>query len=166
MQTIYEYTMEIVDTVMKAAKLDSIHKHKILSEIHKLKSYKNFKHRVLSDKKVLRPRKPHAKLVFHTVPSIVQKIIILSCEKNEIDLELFCSNRRFADVLDAQRMVIYFLHKDVCYNSVKVGRWFMKDHSTILNACSVHEARIEREKLYRAVYANFQQEANKIISEV
>ncbi len=55
MQTIYEYTMEIVDTVMKAAKLDSIHKHKILSEIHKLKSYRNFKHRVLSDKKVLTP---------------------------------------------------------------------------------------------------------------
>jgi len=166
MKNIHDYTLEIIDTVMNAANVEDIYRHKILKHVYNLKSYKDFKHRELPERKPMTFKKPAVKLVFHTVPNHVQKIMLLSCEKNDIDIDAFCSNRRFPEILEAQRMVIFFLHKHVNYNSVKVARWFMKDHSTILNACRVHEARMETEKLYQIIYKNFSQEAMKIIDEV
>jgi hypothetical protein len=165
MKNVQEYTMEIIDIVMKAANIEDIYKHKILKQIYKNESYRKFKTRILVDKKSMAPRKPQVKLVFHTLPASIQRIIILSCQENEVDLEVFCSNTRKEEVLEAQRMVIFFLHKKVGYNSVRVAMWFMKHHSTILHACNVHETRIETEKIYTAIYKRFSEEAMKIISE-
>lgn len=163
MKTVHDYTLEIVETAIKAANIEPIYKHKILSKVYKLKSYKDFKNRQLAEKKILKERKPPAKIVFHTVPKPIQKIMILACEKNDIDLESFCSNSRKDDVIETQRMVMYFLHKQIKYSSLKVGKWFMKDHSTILYSCGVHEERVETEKLYSAIYKNFCDEALGII---
>lgn len=163
MKTIHDYTLEIVETAINAAKIEPILKHKILRKVYKLKSYKDFKNRQLAEKKVLKERKPPAKIVFHNVPKPIQKVMILACEKNDIDLESFCSNTRKDDVVEAQRMVMYFLHKEIRYSSLKVGSWFMKDHSTILHSCGVHEQRIDTEKLYATIYKNFHEEALGII---
>lgn len=163
--TLHDYTQEIIDTVFKSIEIDSLERHKVLRKVRNLKIYKEFKNRLIEPKKFNKPHRPVAKIVFHRIPVTVQQVILLACRKNEVTLEDFCSNRRLGDIVETQRAVIYFLHREVRYTSTKVASWFMKDHSTMIHACKTHEDYYDTNKLYAKVYDSFKEEALKIISE-
>jgi chromosomal replication initiation ATPase DnaA len=162
--TVHEYTHELIDTIMKTANIEPILKHKIVRKIHNLRSYRDFCNRKLVDKQIQKSHRPVSKIVFHMVPAHIQQVMKLSCEKNEVDLVEFCSNRRKDEIVEAQRYVIYFLHKEMKVSCNMVGRWFMKDHSTILHACTAHENAYDTRKMYSMVYDSFRQEALEIIA--
>jgi chromosomal replication initiation ATPase DnaA len=164
--TLHDYTHELLDTIVKIANIDTLVKHKLIRKIHKLDAYRQYKNKSIVPKKPEKPYRPVAKIVFHKIPASIQQVIILACDKYDIQLEQFCSNRRTRDTLEAQRSVIYFLHRDSKYTSTKVAMWFMKDHSTILHACKTHEDYLDTNRLYASVYKNFREEALKIISQV
>jgi chromosomal replication initiation ATPase DnaA len=163
--TLHDYTHEILDAIIKIANIDPLVRHKLIRKIHNLQTYRDYKNRAILPKKSNKPYRPVAKIVFHKIPAVIQQVIFLACEKNEVDLEQFCSNRRNRDILEAQRHVIYFLHRETKYTSTKVATWFMKDHSTILHACNTHEDLYETNRLYAMVYDSFKEGALKIISE-
>jgi chromosomal replication initiation ATPase DnaA len=162
--TVHEYTHLLIETIIETAKIEPIYKHKIIRKIHKLQAYRDFQNRKLVDKQVQKAHRPVSKIVFHMVPVHIQQVMRLSCEKNEVDLVEFCSNRRKDEIVEAQRYVIYFLHREMRVSCNMVGRWFMKDHSTILHACSAHENAYETRKMYKMVYDSFKQEALEIIA--
>ena len=163
---IQEYTSELIDLIMKTANIEPIYRHKIVKKIGTFKPYKEHKHKKLTPMRVLSPRKPVETIKFFELPALLQKLIILACEKYDIDVNKFCSNRRQEDIVETQRNLIYFLHKELKYTSTKIGRWFKKDHSTVLHACSTHANYYLTDKLYRKVYDNFNEEAMKLIVEV
>lgn len=163
--TLHDYTNEIIDIIMKAANVEPIVKHKILKRVYANKNYKNFKSRSLVYKKQEGPRRKTARIVFHTLPPKIQELMLLACKLYELDIVEFCSNNRKDDTISAQRNVMFYLHRVLGYSSTKVGMYFMKDHSTILNACQVHNDRLEVERMYYSIYKTFREEANKIIFE-
>jgi chromosomal replication initiation ATPase DnaA len=160
-----QYTEELIDLFMKVTDAEPILKHKILRKVGVFKPYKDHKHKLLTSKRVMKPKRPVAPMVFINLPSKIQRLIILACEKHELSVQDFCSNRRHEEIVEAQRQVIYFLHKEARCSSKKVGLWFMKDHSTVLHACNVHNDYYETNKIYRSMYNYFREEANSIISE-
>lgn len=164
--TLHDYTHEILNAVIKIADIDPLVRHKLVRKIHNLKTYRDYKNRLILPKSTNKPHRPVAKIVFHKIPSYAQQIIMLACRKNEIDLEYFCSNRRKSDVIETQRAVIYFLHKETKYASTRIALWFMKDHSTILHACNKHEDLYQTDRMYAMIYDNFKEEALKITFEV
>ena len=159
---LHEYTHEIIDEIVKLANIDSLTKHKIIRRVHTLKSYRELKLKDLTIKKQ-KPKRPAVKIPFHVLPVNVQQIVKIACEKYDIKIEDFCSNRRFEDVIDAQRHVIFYLHKWLNYSSKKVGLYFMKDHSTILHACHVHYDQLEVDRIYSSLYFSIKKEADVII---
>jgi chromosomal replication initiation ATPase DnaA len=163
--TLHEYTHEIIDEIIKIANIEPLVRHKITRRIHSLKTYKELKSKTLAIKKSEKPRKAIAQIPFHTLPSKIQKIMLISCQKYDITIEEFCSNRRVGDNVDCQRHVIFYLHKYLGYSSKKVGMFFMKDHSTILNACQVHNDKMEVERVYSSFYIAIKREADAIIFE-
>ena len=150
--TIHEYTHELIGAIVNTAKLDSLTKHKIVRKIHSMKLYKDFKGRKLDEVKTQKTKRPTAPLAYHKLPSSVKEVIKLACEKHELDLHEFCSNRRLSDITDCQRQVIYLLHKDFKYSCTKVALWFIKDHSTILYACKKHIDLYETNRMYARLY--------------
>lgn len=163
--TIKEYTNEIIDMVMSTLQVDPIHKYGVIKRVHSMKSFKEFHYRKLEGKKLPRKRKSPARIPFSGLSTVVQKLILLSCEKYDVDVFTFCENYRESDVMFAQRNVIYFLRNQMRYSYPKIGLIFMKDHSTIMHACKVHLDDYETDKMYRRIYNSFQEEALKIISE-
>ncbi len=166
MKTIHDYTMEIIETVLKAADVESIYKHKVIRKVHALKTYKDFKNRQIMEKRVYKAQRPPAKIVFHKLSPSIQKLFLYACELHEIDIEKFCSNSREVEVVDAQRQVIYFLRREMRYTCTKVAMWFMKDHSTILHSCNKHDDEYDSNKIYKKVYEHFRVKAREIIFEV
>lgn len=164
--TIHDYTYQIVDAIMKAAQVDPIYKYKISRNIGKLDVYKNFKHRKITERKITAPKRPRTRVPFNTLPIHIQKIILLACEKHDMDIETFCSDSRKTDKIEAQRNVMYFLHREVGYTSTKVAKFFMKDHSTVLHACNAHNDIYETSSMYAKIYDIFKEEAMKVIAEV
>jgi chromosomal replication initiation ATPase DnaA len=163
--TIHEYTSELIDLIMKTADIEPILRHKIVRRVSTFKPYKDHKYKKLTPLKVLSPRKPNETIDFFKLPIKIQKIILLACEKNDIEVQSFCSNRRKEDIVETQRHVSYFLHKEIKLSSTKIAGWFKKDHSTILHACSTHADYYLTNKLYMKLYDYFKEEALKIISE-
>lgn len=160
-----QYTHEVIDEIVKIANLDSLVRHKLIRRIHNLKSYKEFKYKNLTIKKPEGPRKKTPVIPFHSLPVKVQKIMLLACEKYDLDIVSFCSNVRKEEIVDAQRNVIFYLHKNLGYSCNKVAGYFMKDHSTILHACKVHSNRLDVDKMYGKLFYAFNYEADKVIFE-
>ena len=164
--TIKDYTEEIVDTIMKVADIEPIQKYKILRKIHTLKNYKDFRYKTLEIKKMTKPRKETSRIPFHALTIKNQKLIIAACEKFDISVDEFCSNYKTTEIVEAQRVVIYFLHKIMGMSSKKVGMIFMKDHSSILHACQKHYDKMEIDSMYSKLYYAFKKEAERVIFEV
>jgi hypothetical protein len=163
--TIHEYTSELIDLIMKTANIEPILRHKIVRKVGNFKPYRDHRNKNLTPKKVLNPRKPSEPIDFFKLPIKIQKVIMLACEKNDIEVQTFCSNRRKEDIVETQRHVSYFLHKEVKLSCTKIAGWFKKDHSSILHACNTHTDYYLTNKLYMKLYDYFREEAMKIISE-
>jgi chromosomal replication initiation ATPase DnaA len=162
---IKDYTEEIVDMIMKVAHIEPIQKHKILRKVQTLKSYKEFRYKTLETKKQAKPRKPTSPIPFSKLTTKNQKLIIAACEKFDMSVNDFCTNYKTNEIVEVQRVVIYFMHVILGFSSKKVGLIFMKDHSTILNACQVHRDKMEVDRMYSQLYYAFKKEAEKIIFE-
>lgn len=150
--TIHDYTHEMIEAIVNTAKLDSLTKHKIVRKIHLMKIYKDFRTRKLEEVKPQKRKRPSAPMSYNVLPASVKEVIKLACEKHEIDLHEFCSNRRLTDITDCQRQVIYLLHKEFKYSCTKVASWFIKDHSTILYACKKHNDLVDTNRMYARLY--------------
>lgn len=150
--TFHDYTHEIIAVVVDAAKLDSLTRHKIVRKIHSLKSYRDFKTRKIEEPKPQKTKRTTRPLSFNVLPSTVKAVIKIACEKHELEIHDFCSNRRLGDITDCQRQVIYLLHKEYHFSCTKVAQWFIKDHSTILYSCKKHCDLMETTKMYAKLY--------------
>jgi len=159
--TIHDYTHEMIEAIVNTAKLDSLTKHKIVRKIHSLKMYKDFKTRKLEEVKLQKHKRPTAPMSFSSLPASVKEVIKIACDKHEIDIHEFCSNRRLTDIIDCQRQVIYLLHKEFKYSCTKVALWFIEDHSTILHSCKKHCDLVETNRMYARLYQVILEQTNE-----
>ena len=165
--TLHDYTHEIINAVINTAKLDSLTRHKIVRKVHSMKSYRDFKHRKIEEVKLQTLKRMSRPLSYTNLPNSIKQVINIACEKHEIDLHEFCSNRRLSDIIDCQRQVIYLLHKEYHFSCTKVASWFIKDHSTILHSCKKHLDLMDTTKMYARLYGSIRDRvANESIFEV
>lgn len=162
---LHQYTHELIDEIVKIANLDSLVRHKIIRRIHNFKPYKEYKNKDLTIRKARQLYRKTAVIPFRNLPNKIKSVMLFACEKYDLDIITFCSNSRKREVVDAQRNVIFYLHKDLKYSCGKVAGYFMKDHSTILHACKVHQDRMDVDKMYGRIYNAIKYESDLIIFE-
>lgn len=67
--------------------------------------------------------------------TLFQKIMKIVCKYCEVSREELRSNGRKTELVEARHLAIYFIYTHVPkVTSARVGRYFNRDHSTVLNS--------------------------------
>lgn len=111
----------------------------------------------------VKPPKPkpenatYPEMYFYTMPSrrsSMAEILRLVCEEYELSEIELMAHRRHKKTCLARQVAMYLAKKSCHHSYPQIGRFFERDHTTVLHAVNITEVRIERDhEFQRRVYS-------------
>jgi chromosomal replication initiation ATPase DnaA len=164
--TVREYTDEVLVAIFESLKLDSLAKSKVRRRVQCMKSFKEYGYRQLkANRPVSTIRKSSPLIPFLNLPEHVRLMIMATCRRYRISESEFCTNSRQTDITNSRSHLMYYMRTELKMTYNKIGAYFMKDHSTAINAFKRHENYMATDKHFKAIYESLKESYDKIIHE-